>query len=179
MAQPSTTYKIDLNLTDIDRSIYETLRFTVAKHPSETEERLAARLIAYCLFYHEQLAFGRGLSDVDEPALWEKSLDDRVLHWIEVGQPDSERMTWCSRRTEKFSLVAYGNLRVWQNKVLDSVRSLKNINVVGVNQEALENLARDLPRSVSWSVMISDGHLYVTDERGQHEIPLEWLAGER
>ena len=179
MAQPSTTYKIDLNLTDIDRSIYEALRFTVAKHPSETEERLAARLIAYCLFYHEQLAFGRGLSDVDEPALWEKSLDDRVLHWIEVGQPDSERMTWCSRRTEKFSLVAYGNLRVWQNKVLDSVRSLKNINVVGVNQEALENLARDLPRSVSWSVMISDGHLYVTDERGQHEIPLEWLAGER
>lgn len=179
MALPSTTYKIELNLTDMDRSVYENLRFTVARHPSETEERLAARLIAYALFYHEQLAFGRGLSDVDEPALWEKSLDDRVLHWIEVGQPDAERITWCSRRTEKFSLVAYGNLRVWQNKVLDSVRSLKNINVVGVNQEALENLARDLPRSVSWSVMISDGHLYVTDERGQHEIPLEWLAGER
>ena len=179
MALPSTTYKIDLNLTDIDRSIYENLRFTVAKHPSETEERLAARLIAYALFYHEQLAFGRGLSDVDEPALWEKSLDDRVLHWIEVGQPDAERITWCSRRTERFSLVAYGNLRVWQTKVLDSVRSLKNINVVGVDQEALENLARDLPRSVSWSVMISDGLLYVTDERGQHEIPLEWLHGER
>lgn len=85
MALPSTTYKIELNLTDMDRSVYENLRFTVARHPSETEERLAARLIAYALFYHEQLAFGRGLSDVDEPALWEKSLDDRVLHWIEVG----------------------------------------------------------------------------------------------
>lgn len=179
MALQATPYKIDLNLTDIDRNVYENLRFTVAKHPSETEERLAVRLIAYALWYHEQLAFGRGLSDVDEPALWEKSLDDRVLHWIEVGQPDAERITWCSRRTEKFSLVAYGNLRVWQTKVLDSVRSLKNINVVGVNQEALENLARDLPRSVSWSVMISDGLLYVTDERGQHEIPLEWLHGER
>lgn len=179
MALQATPYKVDLNLTDMDRGVYESLRFTVARHPSETEERLAVRLIAYALFYHEQLAFGRGLSDVDEPALWEKSLDGRVLHWIEVGQPDAERITWCSRRTEKFSLVAYGNLRVWQNKVLDSVRSLKNINVVGVNQEALENLARDLPRSVSWSVMISDGHLYVTDERGQHEIPLEWLAGER
>ena len=179
MALQATPYKVELNLTDLDRSVYENLRFTVAKHPSETEERLAVRLIAYALFYHEQLAFGRGLSDVDEPALWEKSLDDRVLHWIEVGQPDAERITWCSRRTEKFSLVAYGNLRVWQTKVLDTVRSLKNINVVGVNQEALENLARDLPRSVSWSVMISDGHLYVTDERGQHEIPLEWLAGER
>ncbi|MFZ6045107.1 YaeQ family protein [Pseudomonas sp. CR3202] len=179
MALQATPYKVELNLTDLDRSVYENLRFTVAKHPSETEERLAVRLIAYALWYHEQLAFGRGLSDVDEPALWEKSLDDRVLHWIEVGQPDAERITWCSRRTERFSLVAYGNLRVWQNKVLDSVRNLKNINVVAVQQEALEELARDLPRSVSWSVMISDGTLFITDERGQHEIPLEWLAGER
>lgn len=179
MAQPSTTYKVDLNLTDIDRSIYESLRFTVAKHPSETEERLAARLIGYALFYHEQLAFGRGLSDVDEPALWEKSLDDRVLHWIEVGQPDADRMTWCSRRTERFSLVAYGSLRVWQTRVLDSVRNLKNLNVVAIDQAALENLSRDMPRALGWAVMISDGELFVTDERGQHEIPLEWLAGER
>ena len=179
MALQATPYKVEFNLTDLDRGVYENLRFTVARHPSETEERLAVRLIAYALFYHPQLAFGRGLSDVDEPALWEKSLDDRVLHWIEVGQPDAERMTWCSRRTERFSLVAYGNLRVWQGKVLDGVRSLKNLNVVAVQPEALEHLARDLPRSLSWSLMISDGELFVTDERGQHEIPLEWLAGER
>jgi uncharacterized protein YaeQ len=88
-------------------------------------------------------------------------------------------MTWCSRRAERFSLVAYGSLRVWQTKVLDSVRNLKNLSVVAVDQAALENLARDMPRSLSWSVMISDGELFVTDERGQHEIPLEWLAGER
>src|SRR5690606_34081001 len=144
-----------------------------------TEERLAVRLIAYALFYNEQLAFGRGLSDVDEPALWEKSLDGRVLHWIEVGQPDADRMTWCSRRTERFSLVAYGSLRVWQTRVLDGVRSLKNLNVVAIDQEALENLARDMPRALNWSLMISDGELFVTDERGQHEIPIEWLAGER
>ncbi|MBM7059921.1 YaeQ family protein [Pseudomonas sp. UL073] len=179
MALQATPYKVEINLTDMDRSVYETLRFTVAKHPSETEERLAVRLIAYVLWYGEQLSFGRGLSDVDEPALWEKSLDDRVLHWIEVGQPDADRITWCSRRTERFSLVAYGSLRVWQTKVLDSVRQLKNINVVAVDQDALEHLAVDLPRSINWSVMISDGVLFVTDERGQHEIPLEWLHGER
>ncbi|MBO2930751.1 YaeQ family protein [Metapseudomonas otitidis] len=179
MALQATPYKIELNLTDLDRGVYETLRFTVARHPSETEERLAVRLIAYGLWYHEQLAFGRGLSDVDEPALWEKSLDDRVLHWIEVGQPDAERITWCSRRCERFSLLAYGSLRVWQTKVLDSVRNLKNINVVAVGQEALEELARDLPRSISWTLMISDGSLFITDERGQHDVPLEWLVGER
>ena len=135
------------------------------------------RLIGYALFYDEQVTFGRGLSDVDEPALWEKSLDGRVLHWIEVGQPDADRITWCSRRTEKFTLLAYGNLRVWQTKVLDGVRSLKNINVVGIDQEALAALALDIPRSLNWSVMISEGELFVTDERGQHEIPLQWLAG--
>ena len=179
MAQPSTTYKFELNLTDLDRSVYESVKQTIARHPSETEERMAVRLLAYAFWYNEQLAFGRGLSDVDEPALWEKSLDDRVLHWIEVGQPDSERITWCSRRTEKFSLVAYGNLRVWQTKELDPVRSLKNINVVALDQEALAKLALDMPRSLNWSVMISDGELFVTDERGQHELPIEWLAGER
>lgn len=179
MALQATPYKVEINLTDLDRHVYQDLRFTVARHPSETEERLAARLIAYVLWYDEQLAFGRGLSDVDEPALWEKSLDDRVLHWIEVGQPDAERITWCSRRAERFSLVAYGNLRVWQTKVLDSVRSLKKINVMAVDQQALETIARDLPRAISWSVMISEGGLFITDERGQHEVPLEWLIGER
>lgn len=179
MALQATPYKVELNLTDLDRGVYENLRFTVARHPSETEERLAVRLIAYALWYDEQLVFGRGLSDVDEPALWQKSLDDRVLHWIEVGQPDAERLIWCSRRAERVSLLAYGSLRVWQGRVLDGVRSLKNISVVAVGQQALEELARELPRSVSWSVMISDGTLFVTDERGQHEVPLEWLLGER
>ncbi|MCQ4273633.1 YaeQ family protein [Pseudomonas kuykendallii] len=179
MALQATTYKVEINLTDLDRSVYDTARFTVARHPSETEERLVVRLIAYLLWYGELLSFGRGLSDVDEPALWEKSLDDRVLHWIEVGQPDAERITWCSRRAERFSLVAYGNLRVWQSKVLDGVRSLKNINVVALPQEALETVARDLPRSINWAVMISEGTLFITDENGQHELQLEWLAGER
>ncbi|MGH8351941.1 MAG: YaeQ family protein [Pseudomonas sp.] len=179
MALPSTPYKVDLNLTDLDRGVYENLRFTVARHPSETEERLAVRVLAYGLWYNEQLAFGRGLSDVDEPALWEKSLDGRTLHWIEVGQPDAERITWCSRRTERFSLLAYGNLRVWQTKVLDAVRTLKNVNVAAIASESLVELAKDLPRSIGWSLMISEGTLFVTDERGQHEVQLEWLMGER
>jgi len=179
MALQATPYKVELNLIDLDRNVYENLRFTVARHPSETEERLAVRLLAYALWYDEQLGFGRGLSDVDEAALWQKSLDDRILHWIEVGQPDAERITWCSRRAERFSLLAYGSLRVWQGRVLDAVRSLKNLNVAALGQEALEELARDLPRAIDWSVMLSDGQLYVTDARGQHEIPLEWLHGER
>ncbi|WP_263260700.1 YaeQ family protein [Pseudomonas sp. RIT-PI-S] len=179
MAQPSTTYKFELNLTDLDRGVYETIKQTIARHPSETEERMTVRLLAYALWYNENLSFGRGLSDVDEPALWEKSLDDRVLHWIEVGQPDLDRLTWCSRRTERTSLLAYGSLRVWQGKVVDAAKPLRNVNIAAVPQEVLEVLAKDMPRVIKWDVMISEGTLFVTDDRGQHEVQLEWLLGER
>ncbi len=179
MALQATPYKVELNLTDLDRGVYENLRFTVARHPSETEERLGVRLIAYALWYSEQLAFGRGLSDVDESALWEKSLDGRILHWIEVGQPDAERLTWCSRRAERVSLLAYGNLRVWQSKVIDAVKGLKNLSIASIDSEALAALVKDLPHSLQWGVMISDGTLFITDERGQFEVSLGWLLGER
>ena len=76
-------------------------------------------------------------------------------------------------------MLAYGNLRVWQSKVVDSVKMLKNLNIAAVPVEPLAALATDLPRSISWSVMISEGTVFVTDERGQHELHLDWLMGER
>ena len=78
MALQSIPCKVHLNITDTDRNVYEDLRITVARHPSETGQRLASRILAYALWYQERLAFGRGLSEVDEPALWHKSLDDRI-----------------------------------------------------------------------------------------------------
>ncbi|WP_346797286.1 YaeQ family protein [Halomonas sp. Bachu 37] len=179
MALSATPYKVDINLTDLDLGVYETLRFTVARHPSETEERMTARLVAHVLWYSDSIAFGRGLSDVDEPALWEKSLDGRVLHWIEVGQPDAERLTWCSRRAERVSLLAYGRLDIWENKVLPAVATLKNLNIAALPQEPLTLIATDLPRTINWAVMISEGTLFITDERGQHELAPRWLMGDR
>lgn len=179
MALQATPYKVNLNLTDTDRGVYENLRLTVARHPSENAQRLCTRLLAYALWYGEDLAFGRGLSDVDEPALWQKSLDGRVLHWIEVGLPDAERLTWCSRRAERVSLLAYGNTRVWAGRVLPAVAGLSNLSVAALPSEALDALAQDLPRTIDWSVMITDGVLYVSDQRGQFELQPEWLQGGR
>lgn len=179
MALQATPYKVHLNLTDTDRGIYESLRMTVARHPSETGQRMIARVLAYGLWYQERLAFGRGLSDVDEPALWHKSLDDRIEHWIEVGQPDADRLIWCSRRAERVSLLAYGNTRVWAGKVLPAVAGLQNLNIAALPQEPLDALADKLPRSIDWGLMITDGVLYVSNADVQHELTLEWLQGER
>ncbi|MCJ8168956.1 YaeQ family protein [Atopomonas sediminilitoris] len=178
MALQATTYKAELNISDMDRGVYATLRMTVARHPSETEERLAVRLLAYALWYDEALAFGRGLSDVDEPALWSKHLDGRVAHWIEVGQPDADRLTWCSRRSERVSLMTYGNIKQWTPKVVGNIGGLNNVDIVALPQEPLAELSTGLPRTISWGVMISDGVLFVSDERGQIELPMEWLKGE-
>ncbi|WP_022961021.1 YaeQ family protein [Halopseudomonas pelagia] len=179
MAQQATPYKVHLNLTDTDRGVYESLRMTVARHPSETGQRMISRVLAYALWYQERLAFGRGLSDVDEPALWHKSLDGRIEHWIEVGQPDADRLIWCSRRAERVSLLAYGNTRVWASRVLPAVAGLKNLNIAALPQEPLDALAEALPRSIDWGLMITDGVLYVSDADVQQELPLEWLMGER
>lgn len=179
MALSATPYKVNLNLTDLDRDVYATQRFTVARHPSETETRMTARLLAYALWYSESLAFGRGLSDVDEPALWEKSLDGRVLHWIEVGLPDAERLTWCSRRAERVSLLAYGKVGVWESRTLSALGGLNNLHIASLPEAPLAAIAEDLPRSIDWAVMISEGTLFVTDERGQHEMVPGWLKGER
>ena len=179
MAQSSTTYKFELNLTDLDRSLYKSVKQTIARHPSETEERMTVRLLAYAIWYNDQLEFASSLSDVGEPSLWGKSMDDRVLHWIEVGQPDSDRLTWCSRRTQRTSLLAYGRLRVWGVKVVPVAKKLKNVHIASVPQEVLEILAKGIPRVIKWDVMISEGTIFVTNDCGQHELQLEWLVGER
>jgi uncharacterized protein YaeQ len=101
------------------------------------------------------------------------------LHWIEVGQPDVDRLTWCSRRAERTSLLAYGSLRVWEGKVVPAAKSMKNVHIAAVPQEVLETLAKDMPRVIKWDVMISEGTIFVTDDRGQHEVQLQWLVGER
>jgi uncharacterized protein YaeQ len=179
MALRSTPYRLQLELTDTDRGIYESLRLTVARHPSETEERLASRILAYGLWYEERLAFGRGLSDVDEPALWTHSLDGRVEHWIEVGRPSAERMSWAARRTDRVSVLAYGNVRVWSEQVLPALTGLPNLHIAALPQAAMNELAVDLPRAIDWGLMISDGLLYVSDGERQIELALDWLKGRR
>src|SRR5665647_562637 len=119
MALPSTIYRVTIKLADIDRSVYETLQATVARHPSETEERLVARLLAYALFFEPELVFTKGISAVDEPDLWVKGPDGRVLLWVEVGIPESDRLIKASRHTVRIALVACGKtFSVWEQRHL-------------------------------------------------------------
>ncbi|GFE58203.1 YaeQ family protein [Geobacter sp. AOG1] len=167
MALPSTIYRANIQLSDIDRGIYESLPFTVARHPSETEERLVARLLAYALFFEPDLTFTKGISAGDEPDLWLKGPDGRVRLWIEVGLPEPQRLIKASRHSERAALVAVGkSLPTWEQQHLSQLEGIPNVMVIRIDQTFITRLVSRLERSISWSITITEGTLYlaVADE---------------
>ncbi len=174
MALSSTPYRVRMSLSDTDRGLYGEHSFTIARHPSETELRMTARLLAWGLWWDERLAFGRGLSDVDEPALWRHSLDGQVEHWIDVGRPDADRMTRSARHQPRASVLAYGPVEIWRDTVVPKVMNLPGLDIAVLPPD-VDALADDLPRKIDWSLMIADDVLYVGDAEGQHQLPLEWI----
>lgn len=163
MALPSTIYKATIQLSDIDRGRYETLAATVAQHPSETEERLVARLLAYAIFSEDDLTFTKGLCASDEPDIWVKGGDGRVRLWVEVGLPDAERIVKASRHAERVALLACGRaLATWQQQHLPKLANIANLTVIAIDQSFIAGLVERLERSVSWSITITEGVCYLT-----------------
>src|SRR4051812_40807911 len=101
MALTATIYNFDVQLSDVDRHVYETLSLRVARHPSETEEYLVTRVLAYCLEYAEGITFSKGLTDPDEPAVVVRDLTGALRVWIEVGSPDAERLHKASKASPR------------------------------------------------------------------------------
>ena len=141
MAQPSTVYRANIQLSDIDRGLYESLQITVARHPSEKEDRLLARILAYALYYEPELSFTKGVGAGDEPDLWLKGPDGRVRCWIEVGLPDAERLVKASRHSEQVVLCAFGSsLPIWEKQHLPKLAGIPNVTVISLDQAFLGRL---------------------------------------
>jgi uncharacterized protein YaeQ len=131
MALPASIHRVDIDLSDIDCGRNSRLEVTVARHPSETAERLVLRLLAYALCYEEGLVFTRGISAGNEPDLWVKRPDGRVQTWVEVGLPDPERLRKSSRHAERVILVGGGGgLQRWLNQHQAKLASITNLTVL-------------------------------------------------
>lgn len=180
MALPSTIYRVNIQLSDVDRGVYDSLQATVARHPSETEERLVARLLAYALFFDPELAFTRGISAGDEPDLWLKGPDDRVLLWVEVGLPEADRLIKAGRHAARVAAVVCGKaLAVWEQQHLPKLGGIKNLSVLRFDQTFINNLTSRLDRSITWSATITDGNLYINVGEDTFETVLQELTGKR
>jgi uncharacterized protein YaeQ len=178
MALPSTIYRAAIQLSNVDGGIYETLQTTIARHPSETEERLVARLLAFAIFYDPELAFTKGVGAGDEPDLWVKGPDGRVTMWIEVGLPEAERLLKAGRHAERVVLLTCGSaLPNWEKQHLPKLTGSANLTILTLDPGFLAGLVDRLERSIVWSLTITEGTLYLNVEDETLESALQVRVG--
>jgi uncharacterized protein YaeQ len=161
MALKATIFKASLQVSDVDRHYYGEHALTLARHPSETDERMMMRVLAFALNAHEQLAFGKGLSDADEPDLWQKDLTGRIVHWIDVGQPDEKRLIRASGRADRVTVYAYGGkAEQWWKASAGRLQRANNVAVWRVPGAASENVARLAERAMQLQCMVQEGQVW-------------------
>ena len=163
MAPNATIYKIELQLSDMDRHYYATHALTLARHPSETDERMMVRLLAFALYADERLEFGKGLSNDEEPDLWRKELNGDIALWIDLGQPDPVRVRKACARARKVIVVNYGgrSADIWWEKSADTLQRLKNLDVIDIASESVDALAALSERGLRVQCLIQDGHVQI------------------
>jgi uncharacterized protein YaeQ len=170
MALKSTVYKIDLNIADMDRQYYGQHSLTVAKHPSETDERVMVRLIAFTLYANESLVFGKGLSDDEEPDLWQKDLTGAIQLWMDVGLPTEKEIRKACGRARQVAVVLYGGrvADMWWEQ--NSKALLKTNNLTVINLPDTKELAAIASRNLNMSCTIQDSQILVSHDGGSFDI---------
>jgi uncharacterized protein YaeQ len=160
MALKATIYKADLSVADLDRSVFADHALTIARHPSETDERMMVRLAAFALYSSERLVFGPGVSDADEPDLVERDRTGAIERWIEVGLPDERNLARACGRAREVILVAYGRgVDVWWKRIAPKLERLRNLRVLRLPEGATRALGELAVRTMSVSATIQEGHL--------------------
>ena len=159
MALKATVFRAELQVSDMDRHYYATHALTLARHPSETDERLMVRLLAFALFADERLEFGRGLGSDDEPDLWLKSRSGEIELWIDLGQPDDSRIRKACGRSGHVVVVNYGGRAsdIWWDKVSSSLARCGNLTVIDIAPTTVAELAALADRGMRLQCMIQDG----------------------
>lgn len=182
MALKATIFKADLQIIDTDRHYYQSHALTLARHPSETDERMMIRLLAFARHASETLAFTKGLSATDEPDIWQKNLTGEIELWIEIGQPEDKRIRQACGRARQVIIYCYGGggASLWWNQLSSQVKRLENLSVYYIPSATSQALADLTQRTMQLQCSIQDGQTTVTDHTASVEVVLEkWLPAER
>jgi len=173
MASNATIFKATLQIADLDRHYYGDHALTIARHPSETDERMMMRLLAFVRHAHPDLAFGRGLSTEDEPDLWQHDLTGGVELWIEVGQPEEKRLRRACHRARTVIVYNYGGRGAdqWWEQNHSALSRLDNLAVFNLPYEASAPLAGLAHRSMRLQCTVQDGQMLLAD--GEQAVTIE------
>ena len=162
MALTATIHNFDIQLSDVDRGVYETLALRVARHPSETEEYLLTRVIAYCLEYTEGIAFSKGLAEPDEPPVSVRDLTGALKVWIDIGAPDAARLHKASKAAERVALYTHKDpAQIIRQLSGERIHRAEELELYGVDRELLAELASRLDRRMTFGLSVSDGQIYI------------------
>ena len=177
MALKSTIYKAELQIADMDRHYYGDHSLTIARHPSETDERMMVRVAAPAFFASERLELAKGLSDTDEPDLWQKDLTGAIQTWIEVGQPDERRLAKASGRSDNVLVIAYGGRtsQIWWDGLRGKVERLRNVEVWSLAEGVGEALAKLAERTMRLQFTVQDGSAWLSSTNAD-PIELQWAV---
>ena len=163
MALTATIYTFEIELSDVDRGVYETLPLRVARHPSETEEYLVTRVLAYCLEYAVGISFSNGLADPDEPTLAVRDLTGVIRVWIDIGAPDAARMHKAGKAAARVVVYTHKDpeklLRQWSG---ERIHRAEEIELYSVDHALLVALVARLNRRLTFAMSVTGGQLYVT-----------------
>lgn len=176
MALKATIFKARVQLADMDRSLYADHALTLARHPSETDERMLMRVLAFALNVPADdrdgtLEFGKGLSDTDEPDLWHRDLTGRIRHWVEVGQPDEKRLLRAAGRADRVTVYAYAaSTPIWWSGIAGKIARATNVHVWQVDAAQSQALAALAQRTMQLQVSVQDGTGWVGDGERSVEV---------
>jgi uncharacterized protein YaeQ len=163
MAQTSTVHIFLIDLSDHDRAVYESLELRVARHPSESEEYLVARVLAYCLEYEDGIAFSKGLSDADEPALSIRDRAGGLRAWIEIGSPDAARLHRASKTASRVVVYTHKDpVQLVRNLTGERIHRVEALEIYAIDRALISALTARLERRTNFALSISDRELHIS-----------------
>lgn len=175
MALKPTIFKFKIALSDLERNYYDALDLTVAQHPSETIERMMARVLAFCINAQERLEFTKGLSAVEEPDIWLRALDEQITLWIDVGEPSIDRIKKATRLSPNVKVYSFNSKSdVWWEQCREKCARLK-VSIFRFEWESIQALAALQQRTMNLSVTITGDSAYVATDAGECEVSWEVL----
>ena len=176
MALTATIRKAELQISDMDRGYYATHTLTLAQHPSETDDRLMVRLLAFALNADDRLEFGRGLSVDDEPDLWRRDYTGDIELWIELGQPDESRLRKAAGRSRAVQLITYGGRAtdIWWERNAAAANKLSVLEVMDLPADFVAEWGAQVERTMRWDVLIQDGEVQLLSDKAQLAVTPVW-----
>lgn len=177
MALKSTIFKLNLSISDTVRNYYQDHVLTIARHPSENDQRLILRIAAFALNAHEYLKFTKGLSSIDEPDLWQIDLTGRIEHWIDLGQPIEKRIRQSCGKSDRVSIYTYqrGTPNAWFESIKSDVERFKHLRIVQLTVKDDSAIERMTERSMQLDCLIDEDQVSLTSEDEHLVIDMQVL----